>query len=77
MNADHRWNEIVNRYGFDLMLLPVNWPLASVVKVSSEWRLIADDGTAILFERRRFGLGADPVATITDRDLRGSPRQSH
>jgi hypothetical protein len=51
MNADYRWNEIADRYGFDLMLLPVRWPLASVLKLSPEWRVVADDGTASLFER--------------------------
>jgi hypothetical protein len=51
MNADFKWAQIVKRYGFDLMLLPVNWPLASVLKLSPEWRVVADDGTAILFER--------------------------
>jgi hypothetical protein len=51
MNADFKWDQIVKRYGFDLMLLPVNWPLASVLKLSPEWRVVADDGTAILFER--------------------------
>ena len=38
MNADFKWAQIVKRYGFDLMLLPVNWPLASVLKLSPEWR---------------------------------------
>jgi hypothetical protein len=52
MHADFKWANVVEKYGFDLMLLPVKWPLASVLKLSPEWRLIADDGTAILFERR-------------------------
>lgn len=54
MNADFRWNEVEKKYGFDLMLLPVKWSLASVLKLSPEWRVIADDGTAILFERRQL-----------------------
>ena len=52
MNADFKWSEVVNKYGFNLMLLPVKWPLASVLKLSPEWRVVADDGTAIFFERR-------------------------
>ena len=51
MSADYKWPGIVKRYGFDLMLLPVDWPLASVIKLSPEWTLVADDGKAILFER--------------------------
>jgi hypothetical protein len=52
MHADFKWAGLVKKYGFDLMLLPVKWPLASVLKLSPEWKLVADDGTAILFERR-------------------------
>ena len=51
MNADFKWSGISDKYGFDLMLLPVKWPLASVLKLSPQWRVVADDGTAILFER--------------------------
>lgn len=51
MNADYKWNGIAKKYGFNLMLLPVKWPLASVLKLSPEWKVLADDGTAILFER--------------------------
>lgn len=53
MNADFKWKSIVDKYAFDVMLLPVKWPLASVLKLSPEWKLTADDGVAILFERRR------------------------
>ena len=52
MNADYEWAKITERYGFDLMLVPVKWPLASVLKLRADWRIVADDGTAILFERR-------------------------
>jgi hypothetical protein len=50
MGADYNWPGISKKYGFNLMLLPVKWPLASVLKLSPEWRVVADDGTAILFE---------------------------
>jgi hypothetical protein len=51
MHADFKWAQVAERYGFDLMMLPVKWPLASVLKLSPAWRVVADDGTAILFER--------------------------
>ena len=50
MNADFKWYEVSKKYGFNLMLLPVKWPLASVLKLSPQWKVVADDGTAILFE---------------------------
>ncbi len=51
MGADYKWPEIVQKYGFNLMLLPVKWPLVSVLKLDPNWRVVTDDGTAILFER--------------------------
>jgi hypothetical protein len=49
MNATHKWESVLHRYGFDLILIPVKWPLSSVLKLSPKWRVIADDGDAILF----------------------------
>jgi hypothetical protein len=50
MSPDHRWESILERYGFNLILIPVKWPLASVLKLSPKWRLIADDGSAVMFK---------------------------
>jgi hypothetical protein len=49
MNPDHRWASILARYGFNLILIPVKWPLSSVLKLSPEWRVVADDGYAVMF----------------------------
>jgi len=49
MNPDHRWASLLERYGFDLILIPVKWPLSSVLKLSPNWRVIADDGYAVMF----------------------------
>jgi hypothetical protein len=54
MGANYKWPDIANKYGFNLMLLPVKWPLVSVLKLSADWQIVADDGTAILFEHRRL-----------------------
>jgi hypothetical protein len=49
MNAQASWESVLERYGFDLILLPVKWPLISALKLSPKWRIVADDGSAILF----------------------------
>lgn len=51
LNADYGWKQILARRGFTVALLPVNWPLASILKLDAEWRVVADDGQAVLFER--------------------------
>lgn len=52
MDARYDWKELFERYRFDLALLPVGGPLASVLKMDRSWRVLHDDGTAILLERR-------------------------
>ncbi len=51
LNASYGWKQILARRGFTVALLPVNWPLASILKLDREWRMVADDGQALLFER--------------------------
>ena len=46
-----RWREIVDRHEFDAALLPLDWSLASAMKVHPDWNLIYDDGFAVYFER--------------------------
>jgi hypothetical protein len=52
MNAEPAWESVLQRYRFDLILLPVKRPLASALKLSPKWRIVADDGSAILFAQR-------------------------
>ncbi len=46
------WDQILDRHGFNVVLSPVEWPLCSLLKREAGWRLVADDGKAVLFERR-------------------------
>ena len=52
MQGAHDWESIMNRYGFTVALLPVDWPLSSLLKQSRQWVVAKDDGSAILFVRR-------------------------
>jgi hypothetical protein len=51
-DASHEWERILDRYRIDFALVPVEWPLAELLKRSAAWRLVKDDGLGILFERR-------------------------
>jgi hypothetical protein len=51
MNSDHQWEQIFDRYGFDLALLPAEWPLATTIKSNPNWKVKYDDGKALLLER--------------------------
>jgi hypothetical protein len=41
------WREQMTKHGIDLVLAPTKWPLTTVLKQAG-WRVLADDGTAIL-----------------------------
>jgi len=48
----YEWEQVLNRYGIEIALVPIDWPLAELLKRNAGWRLLKDDGFAILFERR-------------------------
>ena len=50
--ARYDWESVLDRYRIDIALVPVEWPLAEVLKMSPKWNLIKDDSLAILFEHR-------------------------
>jgi len=51
MGAKWNWAQLLERYEFDALLLPVDWALGSVLKEHPDWRVEYDDGQALLFER--------------------------
>jgi hypothetical protein len=50
--ARHDWRELLETNRIELVLAPPNWALATVLKEDRSWRVVADDGLAILFERK-------------------------
>lgn len=56
----YEWAEVLERYRIEIAMVPIDWPLAELLKRSAKWRLVKDDGFAILFERRT------PVLMKTD-----------
>jgi hypothetical protein len=49
INVKYDWQETLDEYGVDTMLLHPDSPLATTVKGSSRWRVVYDDGVAIVF----------------------------
>jgi hypothetical protein len=50
--GQHDWEQVLDKYCIEAALVPIDWPLAELLKRNSGWRLVKDDGFAILFERR-------------------------
>ncbi|MCC6293568.1 MAG: hypothetical protein IT164_13035 [Bryobacterales bacterium] len=45
------WYQLIERYGFTAALVPMEWPLASLLKQKPAWRVVEDNGKAILFQK--------------------------
>ena len=50
--GDHAWRQLLDQYRFDMVLCPVDWALASLLKYQPDWRVIEDDGKVILFQKK-------------------------
>lgn len=50
-HAQADWAEAVRRYGFQWVLAPAEWPLATQLGRDPAWRLVEGDPRAVLFER--------------------------
>lgn len=51
MNGHWRWREWMDKYGFDVALVPVSNAIATLLKTESGWHTLADDGKQILLVR--------------------------
>ncbi len=49
LQGAYDWQAILKRHGFEVALLPVEWPLAQLLKLDPSWQVIKDDRRAILF----------------------------
>jgi hypothetical protein len=58
MNGKWDWRQILDEHRLEAVLLPPSWALTTTLKIDPGWRLVYDDGAALLFERA----GANPSA---------------
>ena len=64
MEVKYNWQETLDRYGIDTILLPVDAALAGALKESRRWRVAYDDGMAIVFRPAADrGAGMEQVFT--------------
>ncbi len=45
------WRRLMDKYGFNLALLPVDSALSQILKLAPDWRVLEDDGKRILLVR--------------------------
>ena len=49
LNVKYDWEKTLGGFGVDTILLPPSVPLAGALKESSRWRVVYDDGVALVF----------------------------
>ncbi len=49
LNVTYDWQKTFDQYAVDTVLLPASTPLASTIKESHKWRVVYDDGLAVVF----------------------------
>jgi hypothetical protein len=62
MNGQWDWQQIMTKYAFDAALLPVESSLTQLLKLSPDWRVVADDGKRILFTRGHLAVASSKSA---------------
>lgn len=55
LSAQHNWQQHLSKHGIDTVLVQARSPLSSVLKESAKWRLVYDDGTALIFRSTSAG----------------------
>jgi len=64
------WEKVIEKYRFNLALLPVDTAAAQLLKQRPEWRVVADDGKQILLVLRKTEVGSTSQVGVTGTELR-------
>ena len=62
LNVKYGWQKTLARFGVDTILMPPNAPLTGVLKESSNWRVVYDDGISLVFRSQQKTGGAQVSA---------------
>lgn len=68
-NGNWRWRQLLLKHRIDAVLASPGSALASLLKLDPGWRLLADDGLAVLFQRAGAPHDAAARATLMDSPL--------
>jgi hypothetical protein len=75
LNAGYGWEKTLGRFGVDTILLPPRMPLTGVLKESGNWRVVYDDGMALVFRSATRTVGEQASAASTNGDGEGRDRE--
>jgi hypothetical protein len=77
LGVKHDWQQRLDRYHVDTVLLPVHEPLVGALKESRRWRAVYDDGHAIVFRSAAAEPAAPFSAVVADSGTICDPEIAH
>ena len=72
LGCEKSWRDLLDRYHFELALLPRDWPLNAVLEREPGWRQVYADPVAVLYARDETRVGGGPPGAL----LKTSPSHS-
>jgi len=64
LNVRNDWEKILGGFGVNTILLPLSAPLSGVLQESSRWRVVYDDGVALIFRQAQPAAGKSTSAGL-------------
>jgi hypothetical protein len=65
IDVKYGWEKTFDKYGIDTILLSPGSPLATTIKISRDWRVVYDDGVAVVFRRAASGRSRLPGSLVS------------
>lgn len=72
ITVNYGWEKTLARFGVDTILMPPSSPLTGALKESARWRVVYDDGVAVVFRSRKT---AGITNSVTAGDGTGRDRE--
>lgn len=76
MSAQYDWDADLKKFSIDAVLVKPDAPIAAVLKQSAHWRMLFDDGSAILFQTKEQSSGTGDFTPAMRRPAPGCELQS-
>jgi Flp pilus assembly pilin Flp len=68
MNVQHGWQKSLDKYRIDTIVIAPTFALTQTLKISPDWRIVYDDGVAVVF--RRIPGGPASLVSSDDGNIR-------
>ncbi len=68
MNVKYGWEKTLDQYDIDTIALSPKYALTSTLKISRDWRVVYDDGVAVVFRRTVTGRSRVPGSLVSSNE---------